>query len=75
MKLIDWFKKTGEPGAIVEVTEVDFVRGDVSIRAPRWNVELVLAWYDFWIGLYIDREKRIVYFLPLPCIGIRVFWG
>ncbi len=32
---------------------------------------LVFAWYDFWIGAYYDREKRVLYLLPLPCIG---FW-
>ena len=41
----------------------------------RWRIEPVIAWYDLWIGVYIDREKRIVYVLPLPCIGFRFYWG
>jgi hypothetical protein len=41
------------------------------------NVKIrpVLAWFDFWVGVYVDREKRRVYVLPLPCIGIRIEWG
>lgn len=32
---------------------------------------LVLAWYDFWVGVFWSRESRKLYVLPLPCIG---FW-
>lgn len=36
------------------------------------KVKLIFAWYDLWIGVFIDRAKRRVYILPLPCIGIIV---
>lgn len=26
------------------------------------------AWYDFWVGLYYDRKRKILYINPLPCI-------
>ena len=28
-----------------------------------------------WVGAFIDRPKRRVYILPLPCMGIVVEWG
>jgi len=27
---------------------------------------------DFWIGLYHDKEKRVLYFCPFPMIGIKI---
>jgi len=42
---------------------------------PRWRVRPVLAWYDFFVGLYWNRKKRILYVLPLPCVGVAINWG
>jgi hypothetical protein len=30
--------------------------------------KLFLAWYDFWIGAYYDRKKKILYINPIPCV-------
>lgn len=30
--------------------------------------KLFFAWYDLWVGVYIDRDKDIVYFCPLPMV-------
>ena len=39
------------------------------------TVRPVFAWYDLWVGVFIDRKTRRAYILPLPCIGIRIEWG
>lgn len=36
------------------------------------RIRPLLAWYDFWVGLFWDSKKRRLYILPLPCIGIIV---
>lgn len=37
-----------------------------------WKIRLLHAWYDLWVGVYVDRAKRRVYILPLPCLGVVV---
>ena len=32
-------------------------------------------WYDLWIGVFIDRPKKIVYVGLLPTVGFWVRWG
>lgn len=39
------------------------------------TVRPIVAWYDIWIGVFVDTAKRRVYILPLPCIGIIVEWA
>jgi hypothetical protein len=39
------------------------------------TVRPIFAWYDLWIGVFIDRAKRRVYVFPLPCLGLVVEWG
>ena len=39
------------------------------------KVRLVLAWYDCWVGLYLDRPGKRLYVLPVPCVGFVVPWG
>jgi hypothetical protein len=41
---------------------------------PRPHIRFIFAWYDFWVGFYIDLPRKRVFFLPLPCIGIVVWW-
>lgn len=36
------------------------------------KVTFFFAWYDLWIGAYIDQAKRTVYICPLPCFVIKV---
>jgi len=39
------------------------------------RVSIFFAWYDFWIGLFYDQRKRILYFCPLPMIVIKFEWS
>ena len=36
------------------------------------RVHLIFAWYDFWVGLFWDRQKRRLYVFPVPCFGIML---
>lgn len=36
------------------------------------SVRLMFAWYDLWVGVFIDRPKRRVYIFPLPCVGLVI---
>ena len=45
---------------------------ETSHRA--WSVQPIFAWFDLWVGVYIDRKGRRIYVLPLPCLGFVVGW-
>lgn len=32
----------------------------------------IFAWYDLWVGAYIDRKNRKVYIFPVPCVGLVI---
>ena len=39
-------------------------------RLPWVKVRFLAAWYDLWVGAFWDSEKRRLYILPIPCLGI-----
>lgn len=36
------------------------------------RISIIFAWYDLWIGAYWNKERRTLYVLPLPCVGLRI---
>lgn len=36
------------------------------------KVRPMFAWYDLWVGVFVDRPKRRIYVFPLPCLGLRI---
>ena len=38
------------------------------------RIRPVWAWYDLWIGFFWDRERRRLYWLPVPTLGFRLDW-
>jgi hypothetical protein len=32
----------------------------------------MFAWYDAWVGVFVDTSKRRVYVFPLPMLGVRI---
>ncbi len=36
------------------------------------KIQLLFAWYDFWIGAFYDKKKNWLYILPFPMIGIII---
>ena len=39
------------------------------------KIQLIVAWYDIWVGVFIDRKNRSVYVFPIPCVGVRISWN
>lgn len=36
------------------------------------KIKPIFRWYDFWIGLYFDTAKRVIYIFPVPMLGLKV---
>jgi hypothetical protein len=38
------------------------------------TVRFIFAWYDLWVGAFVDTAKRRVYVFPIPMCGIIISW-
>jgi hypothetical protein len=38
------------------------------------KIRPMFAWYDIWVGLFIDKAKSTAYFFPLPMLGLKIKW-
>lgn len=36
------------------------------------KVKLIFAWYDFWMGLFWDGKKNLLYLFPIPMVGFVI---
>ena len=34
----------------------------------------VFAWYDIWVGVFVDKAKKRIYVFPVPCFGLMLQW-
>lgn len=41
----------------------------------RFTIELVTAWFDLWVGVFVHVDHQCVYVFPVPCIGVRIGWS
>jgi hypothetical protein len=32
----------------------------------------IFRWFDFWVGLFWDVQKQILYIFPLPTLGVKI---
>lgn len=39
------------------------------------KIQPIFAWYDLWVGVFYDRQKRRLYILPFPCFGLIINLG
>lgn len=40
-----------------------------------YHLDIIVAWYDIWFGVFIDRTLQFIYILPIPMFGIRIYYG
>ena len=66
--LVRWFQE----GRARYVLHYDLRTRHIETRAVRFRVRPFVAWYDAWVGVYVDRKARQVYVFPVPCIGFQI---
>lgn len=36
------------------------------------DFSISFKWFDFWIGIFYDKNNKIIYFCPIPTICIKI---
>ncbi len=36
------------------------------------TMKTIFAWYDFWIGLFYNTKKGVLYVFPIPMVGLEI---
>lgn len=39
------------------------------------TIRPIFAWYDLWVGAFVDLPKRRLYIFPVPMFGFVIQWG
>jgi len=39
------------------------------------RIKVFFAWYDLWIGAYVNPLDKYIYVCPLPTLCIRIWYG
>ena len=42
------------------------------IKRKRFEIGIIAAWYDGWVGYYWDKKNTTLYLLPLPMLGVVI---
>ena len=50
-------------------------RIDMKEYIRPYSLKFIFAWYDLWVGLFIDRDNKLIYFFPVPMFGVRFKFG
>ena len=66
-KRLDWLRGLAKDANLLTAPPPD---PKAVPRRPRF--QLVLAWYDAWIGVYYSRTEHRLYGLPIPFCGVSI---
>lgn len=39
------------------------------------KIKPIFAWFDLWVGVFIDLPKKRIFIFPVPMFGIVLTWG